>query len=117
MKLFLDTADAESIKRAHDTGLLDGVTTNPSHIAKTGRAYQEVVREICAVTPGPVSVEAVGDSASELVESARQMNELASNIVVKIPMTVEGLKAVPRLEWSPHHAPRYRSRWPPHPSG
>ncbi len=98
MKLFLDTADVDSIKRAHDTGLLDGVTTNPSHIAKTGRFYQEVVKEICAITPGPVSVEAVGDSAAELIDSARQMNELAKNVVVKIPMTIEGLKAVPVLE-------------------
>lgn len=98
MKLFLDTADAEAIRRAQDTGLLDGVTTNPTLIAKSGRPYDAVVKEICSITPGPVSVEAVGDSMAEMMESAREMSRLAKNVVIKIPMTVEGLKTVPVLE-------------------
>ncbi|MBN2326068.1 MAG: fructose-6-phosphate aldolase [Candidatus Omnitrophica bacterium] len=98
MKLFLDTADAGEITRANETGLLDGVTTNPSHVAKTGRPFREVVKEICAICPGPVSAEAVGSSADELILEAQRIAEIAPNIVVKIPMTAEGLKAVPILE-------------------
>lgn len=98
MKLFLDTADVESIKRAHDTGLLDGVTTNPSHVAKVGKPFQELVKEICEITPGPVSVEAVGETVDEIVAEAKQIHTLAPNIYIKIPMNVEGLKAVPILE-------------------
>lgn len=98
MKLFLDTGDVESIRRAADTGLLDGVTTNPSHIAKTGRRFQEVVQEICGIVSGPVSVEAMGDTAEDLVQAAEAVSRLAPNIAIKIPMTVEGLKAVPVLE-------------------
>ena len=98
MKIFLDTGDVESIKRVHDTGLLDGVTTNPTHIAKTGRPFQEVVQEICAVVKGPVSVEAMGNTAQELIQSAETTAQLAPNVAIKIPMTVEGLKAIPVLE-------------------
>lgn len=98
MKLFLDTADTEAIRRAHGTGMLDGVTTNPTHIAKAGRPYAEVIGEICAIVSGPVSVEAVGRSADELVESAKEMRKLGPNVNVKIPMTVEGIKAVRTLE-------------------
>ncbi len=98
MKIFLDTGDVESIKRAHDTGLLDGITTNPTHIAKTGRKFQDVVKEICGIVSGPVSVEAMADTAEGLVDEARKAAQLAPNIAIKIPMTVEGLKAVPILE-------------------
>jgi len=98
MKIFLDTADVESVKRAHDTGLLDGVTTNPSHVAKIGKTCTEVVKEICAITPGPVSTEAMANSAEELIKEAKIIHALAPNIVIKLPMTVEGLKAVPALE-------------------
>lgn len=98
MKLFLDTADVESIKRAHDTGLLDGVTTNPSHVAQAGKPFQELVKEICDITPGPVSVEAVGETVDEIVAEAKKIHTLAPNIYIKIPMNVEGLKAVPLLE-------------------
>ena len=80
------------------TGLLDGVTTNPSHIAATGLPYKQVIREICAACPGPVSAEAVADTSDGLIEMARELQTLASNVVIKIPMTVEGLKAVPFLE-------------------
>ena len=86
MKIFLDTADPEEVVRVHATGLLDGVTTNPSKVAQVGRPFREVVKEICGITPGPVSAEAMSETAGEMVE------------VVKIPMTVEGLKAVPVLE-------------------
>lgn len=98
MKMFLDTGDVEAIKRAADTGLLDGVTTNPTHIAQTGRKFQDVVKEICGIVSGPVSVEAMGETADELVREAEKASQIASNIAVKIPMTVEGLKAVPVLE-------------------
>ncbi len=98
MKIFLDTGDVEAIKRAHDTGLLDGITTNPTHIAKTGRKFQDVVKEICGIVSGPVSVEAMADTAEGLIREAQKAAQLAPNIAIKIPMTVEGLKAVPTLE-------------------
>jgi len=98
MQLFLDSADVEAIRRACDTGLLDGVTTNPSHIAKSGRPFAEVVKEICSIVPGPISVEAMDETADGMVREAEEIARLAPNIVIKIPMTVEGLKAVPVLE-------------------
>ena len=98
MKIFLDTADVEAIRKGCATGLIDGVTTNPSKLAEAGRAYTEVAKEICEITSGPVSVEAMGETAEELIEQAVSISSLASNIVVKIPMTVEGLKAASILE-------------------
>lgn len=98
MKIFLDSADVEAVRRAHATGLMDGVTTNPSKIAETGRRFTEIVKEIGAAVPGPVSVEAVADTKHGLIEKAVEIAQLAPNIVVKIPMTVEGLSAVPVLE-------------------
>ena len=98
MRLFLDTGDVEAIRRANDTGLLDGVTTNPTHIAKTGRTFLEVIKEICNIVSGPVSVEAMGETAEELIRAAERASEMAPNIAVKIPMTVAGLRAVPILE-------------------
>ncbi len=98
MKIFLDTGDIEGIKRANDTGLLDGVTTNPTHIAKTGRKFQDVVKEICRIVSGPVSVEAMADTSEDLIREAQKAAQIAPNVAVKIPMTVEGLKAVPILE-------------------
>jgi transaldolase len=98
MKIFLDTADVQAIRTAQATGLLDGVTTNPSKIAQTGRKFQEVVAEICRIVPGPVSVEAMGQTAEELVAAARQIATMAPNVVVKIPMTVAGLTAAGVLE-------------------
>jgi transaldolase len=98
MKIFLDTGDVEAIKKAYDTGLVDGVTTNPTHIAKTGRKFRDVVKEICAIVPGPVSAEAVAEGADKLVAAAEDIASIASNVVIKIPMTPEGLKAVPVLE-------------------
>lgn len=98
MKLFLDTADVEAIKRANDTGLLDGVTTNPTHIAKTGRAFTGVVSEICRIVDGPVSAEAVGSNTDEFIAEAKKIADIAPNIYVKIPMTVDGIRAVRVLE-------------------
>jgi len=98
MKIFLDTGDVEAVRRVADTGLLDGVTTNPSHIARTGRRFQDVVKEICGIVDGPVSVEALSETAEALVQEARDLARIAPNVVIKIPMTVEGLKAVALLE-------------------
>jgi transaldolase len=98
MKIFMDTGDAEAIRKAADTGLIDGVTTNPSHIAKTQRKFNDVIEEICSIVPGPVSVEAVSDTTEKLIEEAVRLAAIAPNVVIKIPMTVEGLRAVPILE-------------------
>ena len=98
MKIFLDTGDVEAIKKAYDTGLVDGVTTNPSHIARTGRKFQDVVKEICLIVPGPVSAEAVAEGTDELIDAAEEIAAIAPNVVIKIPMTPEGLKVVPVLE-------------------
>lgn len=98
MKIFLDTADLAAISRAADTGLLDGVTTNPTHLLKAGRPFAEAVGEICQVVSGPVSVEAVGETCGELVAEAVRLSQLAPNVVIKMPMTVEGLKAARVLE-------------------
>jgi transaldolase len=97
MRIFLDTGNIEAIKKGVDSGLITGVTTNPTHIMKTGRKFLDVVTDICAIVPGPVSVEAMAESAEDLIEEAKKISTLASNIAVKIPMTVEGLKAVPIL--------------------
>lgn len=98
MKIFLDSADVESIRKAQGTGLLDGVTTNPSKIARSGRRFREVVREICTIVPGPVSAEAMGDTAEELIHQAREIAALAPNVVVKLPVTPAGLEAAAALE-------------------
>ena len=98
MKIFLDTADVEAVRKAQATGLLDGVTTNPSKIAETGRNFREVVTEICEICPGPISAEAMADSTEDLVKEAELLAEIAPNIVVKIPMTVPGLTAASILE-------------------
>jgi transaldolase len=98
MKIFIDSADVETIRKANETGLVDGVTTNPSFIAKSGRKFTEVVREICSFVKGPVSVEVMAETCEGMVDEAQKVAELAPNIVVKIPMTVEGMKAIPVLE-------------------
>lgn len=93
MKFFIDTADVREIKDAAAMGLVDGVTTNPSLVAKTGRKFQDVLLEICDLVPGPVSAEVIGESCSAMMEEARALAALRRNIVVKIPLTPEGLKA------------------------
>jgi len=98
MKIFLDTGDVEAVRKAYGTGLIDGVTTNPSHIAKTARKFKEAVKEICSIVPGPISAEVLAETADGMIKEAQEIASIAPNIVVKIPMTVEGMKAVPVLE-------------------
>ncbi|MFN3476133.1 MAG: fructose-6-phosphate aldolase [Candidatus Methylomirabilales bacterium] len=97
MKIFLDTANVKEIKEAVELGVLDGVTTNPSLIAKEGRDFVELVQEICGLVPGPVNVEVVATEADGMLEEARGLAKLHPNVVVKLPMTKEGLKAVKGL--------------------
>lgn len=97
MKIFLDTANIAEIKRINQLGIVDGVTTNPSLVSKEGRDFEEVIKDICSVVPGPVSAEVIGLTHDEMVNEARQIAKWADNVVVKIPMTQEGLKAVHTL--------------------
>ncbi len=94
MKIFMDTADTEEIREAASMGLVDGVTTNPSLIAKTGKPFNQVIEEICGIVDGPVSAEAVSPDAEGMLKEARQLSKIHKNVTVKIPMTAEGLKAV-----------------------
>ncbi|MCU0860499.1 MAG: fructose-6-phosphate aldolase [Thermoplasmata archaeon] len=94
MKIFIDTANLDHIKEVNSWGILDGVTTNPSLIAKEGCSFEARVREICAVVDGPISAEAVSMDAEGMVREARQLSKIHENVIVKIPMTAEGLKAV-----------------------
>jgi len=98
MKLFLDTANINEITRGAETGLIRGVTTNPSHVAATGAVFEDVVREICRHMPEHVSAEAMADSVDGLVSEAERIAALAPQVVVKIPMTRDGLVAVQRLK-------------------
>jgi transaldolase len=93
MKIFIDTANIEQIKEVNSWGILDGVTTNPSLVARENKDFSVLVKEICAVVDGPISVEAVNITATEIVPEARKIAAGNKNIVVKIPMTEEGLKA------------------------
>lgn len=97
MKIFLDTANIEDIERTAKTGLIRGITTNPTHIAETGKSFESIVRRICNIIPEHVSAEAVAESADDLVSEAKRIALIAPQIVVKIPMTHEGLIAVKRL--------------------
>ncbi|HCW51554.1 MAG TPA: fructose-6-phosphate aldolase [Clostridiales bacterium] len=95
MRLFLDTANIEEIREAVSWGVISGVTTNPTLVSREqGRSFTEIVREITALVPGPVSVEALSLDGPSIVEEARRLAAMAQNVVVKIPMTPEGLKAV-----------------------
>ncbi len=94
MKIFIDTANVEEIKEAVTWGILDGVTTNPSLIAKEGRDIKEVINEICEIVNGPISAEVISLEADKMVEEAFELVKLHKNIVIKIPMCIEGLKAV-----------------------
>jgi transaldolase len=93
MKIFLDTADIDSIKRANDTGLIDGITTNPSKILESGKKFHAVIKEICEIVKGPVSAEAVAIKAEDIVKEAVIIAGLAPNVAIKVPMNPEGLKA------------------------
>ncbi len=97
MKFFLDTANIEEIKKANDLGLVDGVTTNPSLVARENREFRELIVEICSIVDGPISAEAVSITADDLIAEGRDLAKIHDNIVVKIPMTLEGLKAIKAL--------------------
>jgi transaldolase len=97
MKLFLDTANVEEIRQANDWGILDGATTNPTLVAKTGRAYPDVVLEICSICDGPISAETISLDADGIVREARELAALHPNVVVKVPIMKEGIKAVKLL--------------------
>lgn len=94
MKIFLDTANIDHIREGNALGVVDGVTTNPSLIAREGRRFEDVVNEICSIVCGPISAETVTEKAETMFQEAKDLSRIHENIVVKIPMTAEGLKAV-----------------------
>ena len=93
MKFFVDTAEVADIKELNETGLLDGVTTNPSLIAKSGRDFLEVVAEICEIVEGPVSAEVAATDYDGMVAEGEHLAKIADNVVIKLPLTMDGLKA------------------------
>ncbi len=97
MKLFLDTADVAQVREAWSWGIIDGVTTNPSHVAKTGRRAMDVFMDILDIVDGPVSLETVSLTAPEIIAEGRELAKLSENVVVKVPLIKEGLKAVKAL--------------------
>lgn len=97
MQLFLDTANLDEIREAASWGVISGVTTNPSLVAKERKNFRALVKEIASIVPGPISAEVLSDQASDMIPEARELSRIAENIVVKIPMTKEGLKAVKAL--------------------
>jgi transaldolase len=94
MKIFIDTANLEQIKEANSWGILDGVTTNPTLVAKEGCEFEKRVKDICEIVDGPISAEAVSMNSEGMIKEARQLSKIHKNVIVKIPMTAEGLKAV-----------------------
>jgi len=97
MKFFIDTANIDEIKEANSMGMVDGVTTNPSLIAKEGRDFEEIIKEICQIVDGPISAEVISIDTKGMIKEARHLAKIHDNIVVKIPMTVDGLKATRAL--------------------
>ena len=97
MKFFIDTANIDEIKEAHRMGMVDGVTTNPSLIAKEGRDFEEIMKETCQLVEGPISAEVISVDTQGMIKEARDLAKIHDNIVVKIPMTVDGLKATRQL--------------------
>ncbi len=97
MKFFLDTANLEQIKEAVSWGVIDGVTTNPTLVSKENMEFEDLIKKICEIVPGPVSAEVVSQNWKEMIEEAKNLAKLAENIVIKIPMTVDGLKATKQL--------------------
>jgi transaldolase len=97
MKFFIDTANIDEIKKANDLGMVDGVTTNPSLVSKEGREFTGLLKEICGIVDGPVSAEVVSVDAEGMIREAKDLAGIADNIVVKIPLIEEGLKAVKTL--------------------
>jgi transaldolase len=97
MKFFIDTANVDEIKEANSMGMVDGVTTNPTLVARENRGFEELILEICEIVDGPVNAEVISTESAGMIEEARKLAGLHKNIVVKIPMTVDGLKAVRQL--------------------
>jgi transaldolase len=97
MKFFVDTAEVKDIRELADLGLLDGVTTNPSLIAKSGRAFKDVIAEICTIVEGPVSAEVVSLDYEGMMREAAELKKIAANVTVKVPLTLDGLKACKAL--------------------
>ncbi len=97
MKFFVDTADVNEIKELAATGLLDGVTTNPSLVAKAGRDFKEIIAEIAAIVPGPVSAEVAATDYEGMLKEGRTLAKIAKNVTIKVPLTMEGLKACKAL--------------------
>ena len=97
MKFFVDTADIADIREMADTGLLDGVTTNPSLIAKSGRDFMEVTKEICDIVDGPVSAEVVALDHDTMMKEAETLRKIADNVCIKVPLTIDGLKTCKKL--------------------
>ncbi|MAF48711.1 MAG: fructose-6-phosphate aldolase [Rhodospirillales bacterium] len=97
MKFFIDTADIDDISALAETGMIDGVTTNPSLVAKTGRAFTEVIAEICAIVPGPISAEVTATEAEGMIEEGRKLAAIAGNVAIKVPLTPDGLRACKAL--------------------
>ncbi|HDO19414.1 MAG TPA: fructose-6-phosphate aldolase [Thermoplasmatales archaeon] len=97
MKIFIDTADLDEIRELASWGVIDGVTTNPTLIAKTGKSFKEIVDEIFKIVDGPISLEVISTTADGMIKEARELAKIHRNVVVKIPMTAEGLKAVKTL--------------------
>ena len=97
MKFFIDTADVKEIRELSATGLLDGVTTNPSLIKKSGRKINEVIEEICKIVPGPVSAEVTATTFEEMIKEAEVLKKVADNVTIKVPLTWDGLKACKTL--------------------
>ena len=97
MKFFVDTAEVNEIRELADIGLLDGVTTNPSLIAKSGRQFKDVIAEICSIVPGPVSAEVVSLDYAGMMREAAELKKIARNVTIKVPLTIDGLKACKAL--------------------
>lgn len=97
MKFFVDTAEVSEIKSLAESGLLDGVTTNPSLVAKSGKRMRDVIAEICAIVPGPVSAEVAATKYEDMLAEARVLREIARNVAVKVPLTPDGLRACRKL--------------------
>src|SRR5437868_7233851 len=97
MKFFADTAEIEDIRKLADYGLLDGVTTNPSLVKKSGKDFKEVVKDVCAIVSGPVSAEVVAQDFDGMMREAEVLRKIADNVAIKVPLTPDGLKACRKL--------------------
>ena len=97
MEFFIDTADVDAIRQANDMGLVDGVTTNPTLIKQAGRDHKQTIQEIATIVNGPISVETIGETADAMIEEAKEYATWSDNVVIKVVMTPEGMKAVKQL--------------------